>query len=67
MIHEKATIIDETDEMIEEINQLHKETLVENLSSVPVPEGHSYRLSNRYKLFGTKAPPPFVPVAYEPV
>jgi hypothetical protein len=32
-------------------------TLVENLSSIPVPEGHSYRLSNRYKLSGTKGPP----------
>jgi hypothetical protein len=44
-----------------------RQALVENLSSIPVLECHLHRLSNRYKTSGTKAPPPFVPVAYEPV
>jgi hypothetical protein len=34
-------------------------TLVEKEALVPVPEGLLYRKSNRYKRFGTKAPPLF--------
>jgi hypothetical protein len=42
-------------------------TLVEKWTSIPVPEGHLYWKSNRYKRFGTKAPPSLVPVPYKPV
>jgi hypothetical protein len=41
--------------------------LVEKWISIPVPEGLLYRISNRYKRFGTKAPPSVVPVRYKPV
>jgi hypothetical protein len=34
-------------------------SLVENLSSIPVPECHLHRLSNRYKTSGIKAPPSY--------
>jgi hypothetical protein len=44
-----------------------KIALVEKWTSIPVPEGHLYRKSNRYKRFGTKAPPSLVPVPYKPV
>jgi hypothetical protein len=40
--------------------------LVEKRPFVPVFKGLLYRLSNRYKRSGTKAPL-FVPVAYKPV
>ena len=43
------------------------QSLVENGSLVPVPEGNWYRLDNRYQLIGTKGFPPLVPVPYEPV
>jgi hypothetical protein len=41
--------------------------LVQKGATIPVPEGLLYRISNRYKRFGTKAPPSLVPVPYEPV
>jgi hypothetical protein len=44
-----------------------KQPLVEKEPLVPVPEGLLYRKSNRYKRFGTKAPPSLVPVRYKPV
>jgi hypothetical protein len=42
-------------------------SLVQKGATIPVPEGLLYRISNRYKRFGTKAPPSLVPVPYEPV
>jgi hypothetical protein len=42
-------------------------TLVGKTALVPVPEALLYRKTNRYKRFGTKAPPSLVPVSYKPV